>query len=107
MNIKKGDNVKVMTGKDKGKSGKVIQVFPKLGRLVVEGVNIAHKHVRTRRQGEKGQRLEFSAPLSAANVMLVCPKCAKATRIGAKLLSQPDGKSRKVRICRKCKEAIE
>jgi len=108
MNIKKGDNVKVMTGKDKGKTGKVIQVFPKLGKVVVEGVNISYKHMRTRRQGEKGQKLEFAAPFTAANVMLVCPKCGQAARFGVKPLGQAGEKSnRKARVCRKCKETIE
>jgi len=106
MKIKKGDNVKVMTGKDKGKTGKVIQVFPDLNKIVVEGVNIAHKHIRTRKQGEKGQKLEFAAPLAAANVMMVCPKCAKPSRFGTKELLT-EGKKRKVRVCRKCKETVE
>ncbi len=106
MKIKKGDNVKVMTGKDKGKTGKVIQVFPALNKIVVEGVNIAFKHVRTRKQGEKGQKIEFASPLSAANAMIVCPKCAKPSRFGSKELST-DGKKRKVRVCRKCKETVE
>ncbi len=99
--------MKVMTGKDKGKSGKVIQVFPKLNKVAVEGINIMKKHIRTRQQGQKGQKLEFAAPLDASNVMLVCPKCAKTTRVGMKTLSQPGGKDRKVRVCKKCKEAIE
>ncbi len=106
MKIKKGDNVKVMTGKDKGKTGKVIQVFPALNKIVVEGVNIAVKHIRTRKQGEKGQKVEFASPLSAANVMVVCPKCAKPSRLGTKELVT-DGKKRKVRVCRKCKETVE
>ncbi|MFA6603654.1 MAG: 50S ribosomal protein L24 [Patescibacteria group bacterium] len=107
MNIKKGDNVKVAVGKDKGKSGKVIQVFPKLGKVVVEGVNVMVKYLKTRQQGQPGQKVEFAAPLAAANVMAICPKCAQPTRLGVKMLAQPDGKERKVRICRKCKEAIE
>ncbi len=107
MNIKKGDNVKVMTGKDKGKSGKVIQVFPKLNKAAVEGVNVMTRHIRTRQQGQSGQKLQFAAPLDASNLMLVCPKCAKPTRVGRKLLSQPGGKDRTVRVCKKCKEAIE
>ena len=106
MRIKKGDNVKVMTGKDKGKSGKVIQVFPALNKVVVEGVNIAYKHIRTRKEGEQGQKLEFAAPFSAANVMMICPKCSKPSRLGSKEL-QTDGKRRKVRVCRKCKETVE
>ena len=69
--IKTGDTVKVIAGKDKGKTGKVVQVFPALNRIVVEGVNIAKRHLRTRRQGEKGQIVEFSMPVNASNVLLV------------------------------------
>jgi len=107
MNIKKGDNVKVIAGKDKGKTGKVMQVFPALDKVVVEGANTTTKHLRVRKQGEKGQKLEFNAPLSVTNVMLICPKCAKPTRVGAKLMEGEGGKQKKVRACKKCKEAIE
>ncbi len=106
MRIKKGDNVKVMKGKDRGKTGKVIQAFPTLEKIVVEGVNVTAKHMRTRQQGQKGQKLEFAAPFNAANVLLICPKCAKPTRVGAKTLEDA-GKKRKVRVCKKCKEVIE
>ncbi|MBI4139242.1 50S ribosomal protein L24 [Candidatus Uhrbacteria bacterium] len=67
-NIKTGDMVKILTGKDKGKTAKVVQVFPKLNRVVVEGVNVMKRHLRTRRQGEKGQVVEFSMPIHASNV---------------------------------------
>lgn len=67
--IKNGDTVVVVTGKDKGKSGKIIQAFPKLNRVVVEGVNVCKKHIRSRRSGEKGQTVEFSMPIHASNVM--------------------------------------
>lgn len=106
MRIKKGDNVKLMKGKDRGKTGKVIQVFPELEKVVVEGANLMSKHMKTRRTGEKGQKLEFSSPVNAANVLLICPKCAKPTRVGAKVLVDGDSK-RKVRVCKKCKEVIE
>ena len=102
MNIKKGDNVKVMAGKDAGKTGKVVQILPEDQHLVVEGLNTMVKHMRSQKRGEKGQRLEFSAPLDASNVQVICPKCNKVTRLGSKILE--DG--RKQRICRKCKEAI-
>lgn len=107
MKIKKGDTVKITAGKDKGKSGKVIRVFPKLNRLVVEGANIAYKHIRSRRSGDSGQKVEYSAPLAAANVRLVCPKCDKMTRVGYQAHSDPDGKTKKVRACKKCGEAID
>jgi large subunit ribosomal protein L24 len=106
MRIKKGDNVKVTAGKDKGKTGKVIQAFPGSGKVVVEGVNVMTKHLRVRKQGEKGQKLEFSGPIAASNVALICPKCAKPTRIAMKLLAA-DGGKKKARMCKKCKEVIE
>lgn len=106
MRIKKGDNVKVTKGKDRGKTGKVIQAFPDGRKVVVEGVNVMVKHLKVRKQGEKGQKIEFSGPISSANVLLVCPKCAKPTRIGTKMLDD-GGTKRKVRACKKCKEVIE
>lgn len=106
MRIKKGDNVKVMKGKDRGKTGKVMQAFPDGRKVVVEGVNAMVKHMKTRKQGEKGQKIEFNGPIASANVQLVCPKCSKPTRIGVKTLGE--GKAaRKVRSCAKCKEVIE
>jgi large subunit ribosomal protein L24 len=106
MKLKKGDNVKVLKGKDRNKTGKVIQSFPETGKVVVEGVNSMSKHMKTRRQGEKGQKLEFSGPINAANVMLICPKCAKPTRVGSKALVD-GGKKKSVRTCKKCNEVIE
>ncbi|MBI4457751.1 50S ribosomal protein L24 [Candidatus Uhrbacteria bacterium] len=105
MRIKKGDNVLVMAGKDKGKKGKIVQVFPQLERVVVEGVNVMSKHLKTRRAGDKGQKIQFPSPLAASKVMLVCPKCGKPTRLGMKTLEGEGAK--KVRVCKKCKEAIE
>lgn len=102
MKIKVNDKVTAITGKDQGKEGKVIQVFPKAGRVVVEGLNIMKKHLRARKRGEKGQVIELSALMDASNVMLICPKCAKVTRIGYKI----DGAEKK-RICRQCKEFID
>ncbi|MBN1585234.1 50S ribosomal protein L24 [Candidatus Uhrbacteria bacterium] len=107
MNIKRNDNVRVIAGKDRGKEGKVTQVFPEKGKVVVEGANRAFKHVRANRQGGAGQKLEFFSPLSASNVLLVCPKCAKPTRTGLLTHRGPDGKPKKVRTCKKCGEAIE
>lgn len=100
--IKKGDLVKIMVGKDSGKTGKVMQVLPEDKQVVVEGLNILKKHIKPTKRGEKGQRLEFSAPLAISKVQLVCPKCNKITRVGFKVLT--DGK--KQRICRKCKEIL-
>jgi large subunit ribosomal protein L24 len=108
MNIRKNDQVKIIAGKDKGKSGKVIQVFTDTGRVSVEGCNLLIKHLRPRQNGEKGQRIEFAAPLNLSNLMLICPKCNKPTRIGHLYITREDGKKgSKVRVCTKCKVAID
>jgi large subunit ribosomal protein L24 len=102
MKIKQGDMVKVMKGKDSGKTGKVVQVLLQDHKVVVEGLHILKKHMKPTKRGEKGQRIEFSAPMQLANVQLVCSKCNKVTRVGMKVLT--DGK--KQRICSKCKEVL-
>ena len=102
MSIKKGDKVKIIAGKDKGKSGKVLQVFTDGNRASVDGINILIKHLRPRRQNEKGQRIEFPAPLQLSNMMLICQKCGKPTRVGAKISDT----GKKYRQCKKCKEVI-
>lgn len=107
MNIKKGDKVKIIAGKDKGKSGKVLQVFPSKNRVSVEGLNLLVKHMRPRRQGEKGQRIEFPAPLEASNMMIECPKCGKPVRIGSKIVKVEGKKDKKFRECKKCKQIID
>lgn len=99
MNIRTGDNVKVIAGREKGKDGKVMQAFPAEGTVVVEKLNVRTRHLPAR-GASKGQRIEFSSPIAAANVMLVCPKCSAMTRVGHATLA--DGK--KVRVCKKCKE---
>ena len=106
MKIRKGDKVKIIAGKDKGKEGKVLQAFPDLKRVVVEGANVTYKHLKVQKQGDKGQKIEYSSPINVTNVQLICPKCAKLTRLGMLELSE-EGKTRKVRSCKKCKEAIE
>lgn len=102
MRIKKGDIVKIRSGRDRGKTGKVIRVIADRAMIAVEGVNLLVKHLRPRRQGEKGQRVQFPAPLPTSRAMLVCPKCGKPTRIGVRLLT--DG--RKERECKKCKQTF-
>jgi len=102
MKIKKGDNVIIIAGKDKGRRGKVLRVLPKEGKIVVENINRIIKHVRPKKQGEKGQRVEMSVPFNISNVKLICPKCGKPTRVGYRILSK-----NKVRICRKCKEIVD
>ncbi len=102
MNIKKGDKVKILAGKDRGKTGKVLQVFNKRDKISVEGANLLFKNMRPKKQGEKGQRIQFPAPLQASNVILVCPKCGKTTRAAYKILEN----KKKTRICKKCKDII-
>ena len=97
MNIKKDDKVIVLSGKDKGKEGKVLIASPKTGKVVVEGVNVATKHQKARKQGEESGIIKVETPIHACKVQLVCPKCGKATRVGHKIV---DGK--KVRVCKKC-----
>lgn len=99
-----GDTVKVMTGKDKGKTGKVTQIIPSIQRVVVEGANKMVKHLRSQKAGQAGQRIEFDAPLPVSNLQLVCPKCGKVTRIGHQVGKDKD--AGKIRVCAKCKEAI-
>lgn len=82
MKIKKGDKVQIMRGKDKGKTGTVVRVLKDDNKVVVDGLNIRFRHLRPKRANEKGQRVEFSAPLPASNVMVVCPDKHKPTRVG-------------------------
>lgn len=98
MHIKEGDNVRILTGKDRGKEGKVVQVFPKEGRVIVENMNTAVKHLRARGD-QKGQRVDYSAPIHLSNVQLIA-KDGTRGRIGYKRLEK-DGKADKVRIVKK------
>jgi len=108
MKIKSGDRVKIIAGKDKGKKGKVLQIFSERNKVSVEGINLAIKNVKPRKQGEKGQKIEFPAPLTVSNLMLLCPKCNRSARVAYKILAKADTKKReKVRICAKCKELID
>jgi len=97
MKIKKNDQVLIISGKDRGKKGKVLDVFPKEEKVVVEGGNIRKKHVKPKRSGEKGQVVETPAPIAVSNVKLICPKCGQLTRVGYKIV-----KDKKYRICKKC-----
>lgn len=101
MHIKKNDTVAVITGKDKGKKGKILKAFPKEGRVVVEGVNIKKRHQRARKGGQKGQIVDYPAPMHVSNVMLVDSKSGKPTRVRMKT----DG-SKKVRVSAKSGNAI-
>ncbi len=101
MKLKKGDNVKVMSGKDRGKTGVILKAFPEDDRIMIDGLNVFKKRSKPRKQGEKGQVVEVSRPLSASRVMIVCPNCKSPTRIGGRM----EG-ARKVRYCKKCQATL-
>lgn len=103
MKIKKGDLVKVLAGKDKGESGRVLKALPPTNQVVVEGLNLIVKHRRPRREGEKGQKIQYPTPLAVSKVMLLCPHCQKPTRVGHRFLGE---KQKKERICKKCLQVI-
>jgi len=99
--VKKGDSVLIISGKDKGKTGKILKALPKDAKILVEGVNLKKKHVRPKKEGEKGQVVSLPAVIDVSNIKIVCPKCGKAARIGYKI-----EKDIKKRICKKCKQEI-
>ena len=103
LNVKKGDRVKVIAGKDKGKEGEIIRALPKKGRVVVEKVNIVKKAQRPTQANPQGGIMSIEAPINVSNVMLVCPSCKAATRVGHRF--KEDGK--KVRVCKKCGKDID
>lgn len=103
MKIKKGDKVIIVSGKDKGFKGEVIQIDREKERVVVDGANLIKKHMKSGKRGEKGQRIEMPAPLHVSNVMLFCKECKKGVRIGVKA-SKKEGI--KKRICKKCQHEI-
>ncbi len=102
MHIKRDDTVKVIAGVDKNKTGKVLEVLPSEGKVIVEGVGMVTKHTKPRKQGEVGGLVKKEAAIDASKVMHICSKCNKPTRIGRKVLE--DGK--KVRFCKKCNETF-
>lgn len=101
MKIKKGDTVLIISGKDKGRKGKVVESFIKKGRVLIEGVNLRKKHVKPKRQGEKGQIVQLPGPITISNVKIICPKCGKAVRLGYKIEAK-----NKYRVCKKCNQEI-
>jgi large subunit ribosomal protein L24 len=101
--LKKEDNVLVIVGKDKGKIGKILKVFPEEGRAIVEGVNRIKKHVKPTPRNPQGGIIEVFGKIHISNLMLVCPKCKKPTRVGIKILED----ERKLRYCKKCGDFID
>ncbi|NLL36389.1 MAG: 50S ribosomal protein L24 [Fretibacterium sp.] len=101
--LKKNDRVLVISGKDKGKEGKIMRRIPERGLLVVEGVNMVSRHMKPSQKNPQAGIVQQEAPIYAAKVMLVCPQCGKATRVGASFLES----GKKVRVCKKCSEIID
>ena len=101
MSIKKGDTVKILSGKDRGKQGTVLRAYPAERKIKVEGVAIVKKHVRANQQNQQGGIVEQEAKIDVSNAMLVCPKCGAATRVGRKS-GELDGHKTKIRVCKKC-----
>lgn len=97
IHVKKGDEVMIISGKDRGKKGKVLEISPSEGKVIVEGRNMVTKHVKPRRQGQLGGIVKAEGAIYACKVMPICPKCSKPTRVGHKI----DG-DKKVRVCRNC-----
>ncbi len=102
MHVKKNDTVLVISGKDKGKTGEVLKVYPKTGKVLVQGVNIVKKHQKATRTQAESAIIEREAAINSSKVMLFCTKCKNATRISNKILE--DGT--KVRVCKKCGETF-
>ena len=111
MHVKSKDTVIVISGKDKGKKGKISAAFPKLNRVTVEGVNVVTKHQKARNQMQPGGIIHKEMPIDASNVMLICPKCGKACRVSHKVdrVQDENGKSRRslIRTCKKCGAEID
>ena len=101
MNIKKGDTVKILAGKDKGKDGKVMKINIETYRAIVEGLNLYKKHIKPKRQGEKGEVISISRPIPVSNLGLLCSSCGKATRVGYRFEN-----NNKIRYCKKCKNKV-
>lgn len=102
LNVKKDDTVVIIAGKDKGKQGKIMAALPDKGRVVVQNANMIVCHTKPRRQGEQGGRINKEGTINASNVMLICPKCGKATRVGHAYEGD-----KKVRVCKKCGKNID
>ncbi len=101
MNIRKNDTIKIISGKDKTKTGKILKVIPKKGKVLVDGLNLFKKPVRPKREGEKGETVFVPRPIDISNILLMCSGCGKAVKSGFRT----EGKT-KVRICKKCKAII-
>jgi large subunit ribosomal protein L24 len=102
VHVKKGDTVVILSGKDKGKKGKILEVSPKEGKVIIEGRNTVTKHIKPRKMGQQGGIVKAEGAMYASKVMLVCSKCGKPTRVGHIV----NGDGTKARVCRQCGEAM-
>lgn len=103
LGLKKNDTVIIVTGNDKGKKGRVLSIESEKNRLVVESLNMIKKHMKPNKQNSQGGIIEKEAPVHRSNVMFICPKCAKPTRIGSSILEN----GKKFRVCKKCGEVVD
>ena len=101
MKVKKNDTVLIISGKYRGRKGKILKAFPKKDKILIQGVNLRKKHQKPKKTGDKGEIIEIPAPIHISNVKIICPKCKKATRIGYRI----EG-GEKYRICKKCDKTI-
>lgn len=105
MNVRKDDNVMVISGNSLGKQGKVLKVFPERQRIIIEGVNIVKRHSRPSQKNPQGGVVQKEAPVNATNIMVICPKCNKATRVGhTNVTDATSGRKKKMRVCKHCNE---
>lgn len=102
LHVKKGDTVVILSGDDRGKKGKVLEVSPKEGKVIVEGLNMVKKHVKPRKMGDPGGIIEAEGAMYASKVMVICPHCNKPTRVG----HQKAGEENKVRVCKRCNDVL-
>lgn len=106
LHVKKDDTVLIISGDERGKKGKVLEVSPKEGKIIIEGRNMVKKHVKPRKMGDPGGIIDAESAIYASKVMVVCPSCGKAVRVGHKKMTDDNGKTRSVRICKKCGETL-
>ena len=106
LKIKKNDKVKILQGKDKGKTGKVLRTNLKDNKVYVEGINIIKRHTRSKGQNQPGGIIKKEGPIDVSNVKVICPSCGKETRIGFEIKGTSKGASQKIRVCKKCSQQI-
>ena len=106
LNVRKGDKVRIISGKDSGKEGKILTAMPEKERVIVEDCNMVTRHVKPRRQGEAGGRIEKAGSIHVSNVQLVCPSCKMPTRVAHQIV-EVNGKKKSVRVCKQCGKQID